>query len=607
MFKRPHSAKTTAPLRSSDLRKLRDSLASTFPSSSPHLKKLLPDGTLAAKASTHLDEPLTVYYAPAASSSADPDPRLFRIGKGSEGELVPTCYAFDLVPHLLPVLETAEAVVENLQSGSALFAAGVSQRSLRALPDTINEGDLVAIAVAGEFDKVVAVGHLAASKQALLKEDKKGKAVLTLHARGDFLWTSGSGVEASPLSSASAATDPFSAPASTNGDGEVSSLSADVAATSLDSSPPPPPSADLSPTEVDSLLNSALLLSVRSLSSSPNLFPMTASTLYSSHILPARPAGTPLTADLKKSTYKKLQAFMKEGKKRGLLVTKEVKGEVLVMSVNGKHPDVEALRPFRTLAQDAAAEAKAAAASASSSGADASSSAPAPSGAGAVTVQEYFKPSGAVREFLGHVEHDRPPNDLYPPTLLRTSLLSFASKYALSHPRDQKYLLLSPTSHPSPSSLSLEQLSAMELLAAALLKKGEDLGMVSKEEASKRLRAACTGYWGVRQGGGEETVKKGTPPTVRVQVKNVGKRQVTLVSGHEAWGLFSSEDFAEELKHKSASSTSIQPLAGSAKKGQTPKVEIMCQGTHDALVTKLLLARGVPKAYVDLDLTKSKK
>ncbi|GAA5903985.1 hypothetical protein JCM5296_002473, partial [Sporobolomyces johnsonii] len=579
MFKRPHTAKTTAPLRSSDLRKLRDSLASTFPSSSPHLKLLLPDGTLAAKAVTHLDEPITIYYAP-SSTSADPDPRLFRIGKGADGDLVPTCYAFDLVPDLLPVLETAQAVVENLQSGSALFAAGVSHRSLRALPDSIREGDLVAIVVAGEFDKVVAVGHLAASKQALLKEDKKGKAVLTLHARGDFLWTSGSGVEASPLSSPSAPTDPSSAPGSTHGDrDEVSSLSADVAATSLDSSPPPPPSADLSPAEVDALLYSALLLCIRSLSSSPNLFPMTASTLYSSHILPSRPAGTPPTADLKKSSYKKLQAFMKEGKKRGLLVTKEVKGEVLVMSVNGTHPDVEALRPFRTLAQDAAAEAKAAAASTSSSGADASSSAPAPSGAGAVTVQEYFKPSGAVRELLGHVEHDRPTNDLYPPTLLRTSLLAFATKYTLSHPRDQKYLLLSPTSHPSPSSLSLEQLGAMELLAAALLKKGEELGMVSKEEAVKRLRAAgCTGYWGVRKGGGEETVKKGAPPTVRVQVKNVGKRQVTLVSGHEAWGLFSSEDFAEELKHKSASSTSIQPLAGSAKKGQTPKVEIMCQG-----------------------------
>ena len=51
----------------------------------------------------------------------------------------------------------------------------------------------------------------------------------------------------------------------------------------------------------------------------------------------------------------------------------------------------------------------------------------------------------------------------------------------------------------------------------------------------------------------------------------------------------------------------VQPLAGSAKKGGTPKVEIMCQGTHDALVVKLLTARGIPKAFIDVDLSKSKK
>jgi hypothetical protein len=30
-------------------------------------------------------------------------------------------------------------------------------------------------------------------------------------------------------------------------------------------------------------------------------------------------------------------------------------------------------------------------------------------------------------------------------------------------------------------------------------------------------------------------------------------------------------------------------------------------GTHDALVTKLLTAYGVPKSYIEVDLSKSKK
>jgi hypothetical protein len=69
--------------------------------------------------------------------------------------------------------------------------------------------------------------------------------------------------------------------------------------------------------------------------------------------------------------------------------------------------------------------------------------------------------------------------------------------------------------------------------------------------------------------------RKGSPPVIKIAIKNVGKRQVTLVSGtslssfschhmadtwlqstgHEAWDLFTSEDFAEDLKHRSASST----------------------------------------------------
>jgi translation initiation factor 2D len=177
MFKRPHSSKTTTPLRSSDLRKLREEISRVYPACSSSIKQLLPDSSLTGKATTHLDEPLTIYYSPHG-----PDPKFFRLGKGTQGEIVPTCYAFDLVPTLVPQLETAEAVVDNLQSGSALFTAGVSLRSLRALPDDVKPGQLVSIVVYDHPRTIVAVGHLAASKRELLDDarDKKGKAVLTV-------------------------------------------------------------------------------------------------------------------------------------------------------------------------------------------------------------------------------------------------------------------------------------------------------------------------------------------------------------------------------------------------------------------------------------------
>lgn len=54
--------------------------------------------------------------------------------------------------------------------------------------------------------------------------------------------------------------------------------------------------------------------------------------------------------------------------------------------------------------------------------------------------------------------------------------------------------------------------------------------------------------------------RKGSPPMVKIAIKTVGKRQVTLVSGHEAWGLFTSEELAEDLRHKAASSTAGELL-----------------------------------------------
>jgi translation initiation factor 2D len=58
MFKKPLSnLKTSAPLRSSDRRKLKQRIASTYAISSEDGDILVPDGILSLKFSTYLDEP----------------------------------------------------------------------------------------------------------------------------------------------------------------------------------------------------------------------------------------------------------------------------------------------------------------------------------------------------------------------------------------------------------------------------------------------------------------------------------------------------------------------------------------------------------------------
>ncbi|KAM0786179.1 hypothetical protein ACM66B_006986 [Microbotryomycetes sp. NB124-2] len=596
MFKRPYEHKSKAPLRSSDLRKLRDEVQHAFELDSDTAKQAVPDHTLTCRAETHLGEPVQLYFA------QNGDPRWFRLGKAATDTLVPTCYTFDVVNKLLPTLVTATAVVENLVKGAALFSQGVSDESLANLPDDMQQGQLVAIS-AGSSSSIVAVGTLADSKQALLA-DRKGKAVMTLHARGDFLWASGSGEQplgadqaadsqAPPTSSKKAGKQKQTKSASNEqtASNDDDNLADKLAATSIESAP-----AQLDGPAVDRILRNALLLAIaQTLSRDSSLFPMTASTLYSSHVLPNRPAGTPPTADIKKSAaWKKLANFIKAMTKEGLLTSKEVRGELMVTAVNGSHADVQTLRPYKTLA------AAAANGSTTDGGATAGSDAVAQNGGSSnkdvdVIVQELYKPSSATLPIFQAIEHDRPELDLYLSHELKKMLSEYYVKENLVHPRDQKYV------------------KPNDVLLGALFKSSEstsDVDVLSKDEAHKRFVNAGQPFWTVQKVGQTKVVKKGSPPVVKVVIKNVGKRQVTLISNHEGWvdvGLLTSEDLSEELKKRSASATSIQPLVGSAKKNQQPKVEIMCQGTHDRLATTLLKEKGVPTKYVEVDLSKSRK
>lgn len=65
-------------------------------------------------------------------------------------------------------------------------------------------------------------------------------------------------------------------------------------------------------------------------------YPMTASALYS-NLLAQRPADMG-HVDLKKSSFKKLPHFLKRPIAEGILVVKEIKGELMIMSAKFDHP-----------------------------------------------------------------------------------------------------------------------------------------------------------------------------------------------------------------------------------------------------------------------------
>ncbi len=81
---------------------------------------------------------------------------------------------------------------------------------------------------------------------------------------------------------------------------------------------------------------------------------MPTTTLYTVHILPARPftptATTPV--DIKHSTFKSLSAFLRTAEKGGLLKLKDARLDVVVVAVYPTHADAVAHRPHRTVGKE---------------------------------------------------------------------------------------------------------------------------------------------------------------------------------------------------------------------------------------------------------------
>lgn len=93
--------------------------------------------------------------------------------------------------------------------------------------------------------------------------------------------------------------------------------------------------------EVDDVLKEALLQALlfkMTPEKAQTQLPMSASALYTSYILPCRPRGRGSDADIKQSTWKKLQKFLKVMDKAQILKIKDQRGETIMTSVNFSHP-----------------------------------------------------------------------------------------------------------------------------------------------------------------------------------------------------------------------------------------------------------------------------
>ncbi|KAJ3165813.1 Eukaryotic translation initiation factor 2D [Irineochytrium annulatum] len=577
-------------LRSSDRKKLRSEILAAFP--------LLTEDTLNAHLIPSKEEVtsvklLTHGQLPGVMYVVGNLPLFFRIGV--DGALTPTVYALWRVPDMVARLSTHGVVMKRVFDGADLMLPGVIFGPSGVAPDAWKAGDAIGMMVrGGPFPLAVGNAVVGAEVVAGMTE-LKGRGVKTVHAYGDFLWASGDkseppevvgdseagdldeedyevvfedegfqvdGVE-SLDDSVTGAMDALSvtSPTSEEAFTEVR-VDAEMAAAASKTAP------SYTPAEMDKILESALLTAIKTkLTDDAKSYPITSSILLEKFLEPCREFGT--TVDLKQSSFKKLAKFLKSMDKKGYIKLKERNGDMLLMSVNRKHPEVAAFVPPKRLAADV--KPGTGLAGVASTSASKGSAATPPPRKKELSIVELYRASGSVANIWNEIG------------ISDTYMSKADVKFNLDEYIKSKSLVGA-----DPRLVKLDP-----YLANTLLKKDEnDVDYLTREALFNRILEKMSPFHELTLPDHDPVIKKGVPKPIQVIVElRQGRKHVTRVLGVEAYGI-DPDELSSELKVRCASSTTITPLPG---KSSTLLHDVTVQGSKIPDVCLLLCEKyGVP-------------
>mmetsp|Transcript_15257 Transcript_15257/g.46101 ORF Transcript_15257/g.46101 Transcript_15257/m.46101 type:complete len:494 (+) Transcript_15257:1164-2645(+) len=328
--------------------------------------------------------------------------------------------------------------------------------------------------------------------------------------------------------------------------------------------------------QMDALLQETLLQALAT-SVKDKALPMTGAALWAGHILPSRRAVT--TLELKASSHKKLSKLLQAHGQAGskLLTVREggAAGDVMVTSVDRRHPLLTGHRPW--------------------SPDECAGSAPPPpppagasvSGSPPLTIQEQYKARPELTAVFVGAGAD--PKGTY----TAQEAGEVAVRYAQAARLEQKAS--------SPSHILLDPILC-DALYKGILKKGTPF---PTELPKSQLR----GTFLVRMlpqmlltRGGVTTVLKGSAQLEITTEKRRNNKKVTRVVGFEAF-LLDAHTLAADLRRHFAASATVAPLPGEKAKGH----EIAVQGeVVEKMVAYLMSAHGIPKQHINAKLPNKK-
>ncbi|KAK3072367.1 hypothetical protein LTR53_006945 [Teratosphaeriaceae sp. CCFEE 6253] len=653
MFKKKPQIKPAAPLRSSDRRKLADQIIQDYQLSSPDLvdptpeqkaeataahtslrNSLLPDNLQSARFTTTHGPQLKKVNGNVYIGSSDGDEARI-LWWQIEGTMYPSVYTLWKHPGMVPLLHTPEIVVKKLQGGADLMTPGLARGP--PFPERAKKGAVVAVASLEQPSVPVAVGVCEIDVSALQKaQGERGCSVTNMHWAGDELWNYSTNdrpgrqvpeelegwarvLDEPGLTEKTAEMDLDDG----DDEGGVSLAAADTApaterqsngrnaapdgAGSAETKQEDPDQADapeLSQDEIDDTFRKAFLYGVHhhmtTQPSAPSyglVFPLTQSYTMSHLIQPFLPAFTPEQSaqlQMKKTSWKSIKKFIKTLDKQKLLKSKERDGhETTILDIDFTDRSLVDFKPYRLPKKDTTAGTSQARGAKATEPADAHDD----SVGQKLQVVSYFKPTAKLQPLFAGAATGRP---LFTPPEVRELVAAYVEREALVSPTNKRLVKLNPTLG-----------NAVFDGAGSLDKEVLAKGTVPRDALIERVLHAMSPSYAIVRNGADASAaktKSGAPPKVHITLETrSGNKTVTKVSGLEAYHI-NARPLADELRKVCAGSTSVEPLAGAAKKTEKEVLEVMVQGPQKDAVVKALERRGVRPAWVEvLDKVKKKK
>lgn len=649
MFKKKPSIKPLAPLRSSDRRKLADQIIEEYALSNetdfnnseqtPEQKaeataartslrnSILPDNVQSARFTTTVGPELkpaagTVYVG--NRDSEDARILWFQI----DGKTYPSIYTVWRNPDIVPLLHTPDIVVKKLQGGADLMTPGLAAGP--PFPSKAQKGAVVAVASTTKPSVPMAIGVCEIDVSALERvQGLKGHAVENLHWVGDEVWSYSTASRpgqsppdeiegwAKVLEDRGLTEKVDSLILDDTEDGGVR-LQDDQAPTTHNgasaSSDPTPAEGqaeaeaqeegpELTQKEIDQAFRSAFLYGVyQQKLSNPNqknfglVFPLSQSAVMSILVHPYLPAFTAQQTQqlqIKKTSWKNIKKFIKSLDKEMIVKSKDQDGnQTVILDIDFKDAAIADFKPYRLPKKDTSGGA-----SSARETADGGTDGGDDSIGQKLKVVTSYKPTNKQE---GLFEAAKGTKAFYAQAEVKELITGYVESEGLVSETNKRLIKLNPV-------LANSVFDGSGPLDKEVLAKGS----VPRDALIDRVLQGMATSWAIVRNGADPSsskAKSGAPPKVLITLETrSGNKTVTKVSGLEAYYV-NPRPLADELRKVCAGSTSVEPLAGAAKKHEKEVFEVMIQGPQKDAVLKALEKRGVDKRWVEvLDKTKGKK